>query len=258
MSQSILYSRIEGTGKPLLILHGFFGMSDNWKSIGSVLAQKNFQVHLLDLRNHGRSFHDQAFSYDEMAQDIVQYLAHHQIEKCHLIGHSMGGKVAMQTACLYPDKIEKLIIADIGPKYYPPHHQTILEALNAIDFSKNPDRSEVQAILANYISDQGIQQFLLKNLYRKTADQLAFRFNLPILTQKVEEVGKALPNELIFSKSTLFIYGKNSNYIQSTDEAGILNQFPKAIFIGLENAGHWLHAEQPEAFIDTTLKFLNT
>lgn len=258
MNLPTLYSRIEGKGQPLIILHGFLGMSDNWKSIASVMASKGYEVHLLDLRNHGRSFHSEEFSYQHMAEDVNQYLLHYKIEHCSLIGHSMGGKVAMQMACQYPEKIKKLVIADIGPKYYAPHHQQILAALNAVDFSKKPDRATVQNIVSNYISDQGVQQFLLKNLYRKTPDELSFRFNLPLLTQKVEEVGKALHKDYKFEKPTLFLYGKNSNYISQDDLVDILKQFPKAIFKGIDQAGHWLHAEQPEAFVEATILYFNT
>lgn len=258
MNNKLLYSRIEGTGFPIVILHGFFGMSDNWKSIGSVLASKDYQVHLLDLRNHGRSFHDNAFSYDVMVEDIYHYILHHNIDSCHVIGHSMGGKVAMQLACQYPNVVDKLIVADIGPKYYAPHHQVILEALNSVDFSNKPSRNDVQEQLSKYIKEQGVLQFLLKNLYRKNQDELDFRFNLPVLTQKVEEVGKALPKELYYEALTLFLYGKNSNYIKQEDVPFILEQFPKAIFRGIDNAGHWLHAEQSEAFLEATLLFLKT
>lgn len=253
----MLYSKIEGSGKPLLILHGFLGMSDNWKTIGSQLAEKGFEVHLLDLRNHGRSFHSDAFSYEVMADDIVAYCHFHKLAKIDIIGHSMGGKVAMYTAAMNPSLIEKLIVADIGPKYYKPHHQEILAGLNAVDFSQKPERSDVDDILKKYIPDFGTRQFLMKSLFWKEPGQLAFRFNLAVFNQKIEEVGSALPDNLHFDKVTLFINGGNSRYILEEDKAGILKHFPKANFETIPNAGHWLHAENPELFYEIAFNFLN-
>ena len=143
----MLHSRIEGEGKPLLIIHGFLGMSDNWKSFGALYASNGFQVHILDLRNHGKSFHSEDFSYDIMAQDVLEYCQNHNLNQVSIIGHSMGGKVAMLFATNYPEMVEKLIVADIGPKYYAPHHQDILAGLNAVDFTSKPDRASVEETL---------------------------------------------------------------------------------------------------------------
>ena len=182
----MLYSKIEGSGKPLLILHGFLGMSDNWKTLGVQLASEGFEVHILDLRNHGRSFQSEAFSYELMVQDIVQYCQEHQLEKINVIGHSMGGKTAMLLAASYPNLVDKLIVADIGPKYYAPHHQDILAGLNAVDFATKPSRNEVEATLSHYIHDFGTRQFLLKNLYWQEPGQLGFRFNLKVFNDKIK------------------------------------------------------------------------
>ena len=182
----MLYSKIEGQGKPLIILHGFLGMSDNWKTLGTQYAQEGFQVHMLDLRNHGRSFHSEIFNYDVMVQDIVEYCATNNLDKIDIIGHSMGGKVAMLFATTYPDKVEKLIVADIGPKFYPQHHQIILDGLNAVDFSQKPNRNEVDEILTRYIPDFGTRQFLMKSLYWETPGQLAFRFNLAVFNKTID------------------------------------------------------------------------
>jgi len=200
----MLYSKIEGSGKPLLIFHGFLGMSDNWKSLGVQFASDGFQVHLLDLRNHGRSFHSDEFSYELMVQDVYDYCKTNNLEKINIIGHSMGGKTAMLFAVTYPEMIEKLIVADISPKFYPQHHQTILEGLNAVDFSKKPSRNEVEEIVSNYITDFGTRQFLLKSLYWQEPGQLAFRFNLAVFNKKIEEIGKPLLENSVFSKPTLF------------------------------------------------------
>ena len=252
----ILNSRIEGNGKPFVILHGFLGMSDNWKTLGSQFAEIGFQVHMLDMRNHGKSFHSDDFSYELMANDVKDYCEFHQLENIILLGHSMGGKAAMLLATLHPELIEKLIIADIGPKFYPQHHQTILEGLNAIDFSKQPSRSEVEEIVSKHITDFGTRQFLLKSLYWKEKEQLAFRFNLPVFNKKIEEIGKALPIENIFEKPTLFLRGSKSNYILDEDFETIKYHFPNSEIKTISNAGHWLHAENPKDFYIETMSFL--
>jgi pimeloyl-ACP methyl ester carboxylesterase len=252
----MLYSRIEGNGKPLVIIHGFLGMSDNWKSFSSLYANEGFQVHLLDLRNHGKSFHSEDFSYDVMVYDVLEYCNYHQLDKISIIGHSMGGKVAMLFATTYPDQVEKLIVADIGPKYYAPHHQDILAGLNAVDFSIKPDRTEVEEILYPYIPDFGTRQFLMKNLYWVEPGQLAFRFNLKVFNDKIEEVGKELDTNKIYDGPTMLIRGGNSKYILDADLERIKRHFPNFQLVTIPNVGHWLHAENPKAFFEETYKFL--
>lgn len=252
----ILHSRIEGSGQPFIILHGFLGMSDNWKTLGSQFSEVGYQVHMLDMRNHGKSFHSNDFNYEVMANDVKAYCEFHNLEDIILLGHSMGGKTAMLLATLYPDLVEKLIIADIGPKFYPQHHQTILEGLNAVDFSKQPSRSEVEEIVSKYIPDFGTRQFLLKSLYWKEKEQLAFRFNLEVFNEKIEEIGKGLPSENKFIKPTLFLRGANSNYILDQDFEIIQYHFPNVIIKTISKAGHWLHAENPMDFYTETMKFL--
>ncbi len=253
-----LYSKIEGNGQPLLILHGFLGMSDNWKTLGVQYAQEGFQVHMIDLRNHGRSFHSEVFNYDVMVQDIMEYCVANNLEKADIIGHSMGGKVAMLFAVNYPEKINKLIVADIGPKFYSQHHQDIFAGLNAVDFSKKPSRSEVDEILTNYIPDFGTRQFLMKSLYWQTPEQLAFRFNLAVFNKKIDEIGTALPENSIFEKPALFIRGGNSRYILDSDIENIKLHFPNSKLDTIPNVGHWLHAENPKEFYEKTIGFLKS
>ena len=252
----ILHSRIEGEGIPLLIIHGFLGMLDNWKSLATQFAAQGFQTHALDLRNHGKSFHADDFSYEIMAEDVKQYCSFHQLTNINIIGHSMGGKVALLLSTSYPELVSKLIVADIGPKYYAPHHQTILAGLNAIDFNKKPSRSEVDQELSLYVKDFGTRQFLLKSLYWKTPEQLAFRFNLAAFNKKTENVGTALPFENIFSKPTLFLRGDKSDYILDADFATIYHHFPLATIKTIKNAGHWLHAENPTEFFNLVVHFI--
>jgi len=252
----ILHSRIEGTGKPLLIIHGFLGMSDNWKSLTIQFAAQGFQTHALDLRNHGKSFHSEDFSYEVMVTDVKQYCNFHQLTNINVLGHSMGGKVAMLLATTYPNLVSKLIIADIGPKYYAPHHQTILAGLNAVDFVQKTSRSQVEEELSRYIKDFGTRQFLLKSLYWKTPEQLAFRFNLDVFNRKIETIGIALPFENTFSKPTLFLRGNKSNYITDADFQTIKHHFPSSSIETIKNAGHWLHAENPKDFYEYVIRFI--
>jgi pimeloyl-ACP methyl ester carboxylesterase len=252
----MLYSKIEGEGKPFLIIHGFLGMSDNWKTLGLKFVQLGYQIHLLDMRNHGKSFHSNEFNYEIMAEDVKAYIDFHNLQNITLLGHSMGGKIAMLFATTYPEYVEKLIIADIGPKYYAPHHQSILAALNAVDFSKKPSRSEVDEIVSKYITDFGTKQFLLKNVYWKTPEELGFRFNLPVFNEKISEIGTALPFENHFDKPVLFLRGDKSDYILDSDFETILHHFPLAIIKTIPNAGHWLHAENPSAFYSEVEKFV--
>ncbi|WP_139958638.1 alpha/beta fold hydrolase [Flavicella sediminum] len=252
----LLHSKIQGTGQPLLILHGYFGMGDNWKSQANNLSKK-YEVHLIDQRNHGRSFHSDDFDYELLVEDLKNYVAHYKLESVHLLGHSMGGKTAMLFAVSYPEKVKSLLVADIAPKNYPPHHHQILEALNAVDFSKIKLRNEVDAVLKNYINEEGVRQFLLKNIYRKTKTELAFRFNLESLTENNSEVGEPLPAFAEFDGPTLFLKGGNSGYIAAEDEGQIKAHFSDSEIVTVKNAGHWLHAENPSDFLKEVEDFLS-
>ncbi|MGB3149116.1 MAG: alpha/beta fold hydrolase, partial [Maribacter sp.] len=195
----ILHAKIIGKGKPLCILHGFLGMSDNWKTLGTSYSENGFEVNLIDQRNHGKSFHSADFNYDLLAKDLKSYLDYHSLKSIYLIGHSMGGKTAMQFACNYPNIISKLIVADIAPKFYPPHHSSIIDALNKINLEEMSSRNEADLQLKKYIPDFGTRQFLLKNLYRTDNKKLQFRFNLPVLSGKMEEVGENINNTDMFN-----------------------------------------------------------
>lgn len=253
---NLLHSKIEGTGQPLLIFHGFMGMLDNWRTLGTLYANESYEVHMIDLRNHGKSFHDNVHNYEVMTHDVIHYIAHYQLSNCNIIGHSMGGKLAQFLCCFAPTLLDKVIVADIGVKYYPQHHQTILEGLQAIDFKIHTTRKQVEDILETYIPDFGTRQFLLKNVYWKTPEQLGFRFNLDTFVNEIENIGTALPIDYQYFGKTLFINGGNSNYVLETDKPIILKQFPKAIFKTIPNVGHWLHAENPKLFFEITNNFL--
>jgi pimeloyl-ACP methyl ester carboxylesterase len=251
----ILHSTIKGEGVPLLILHGYFGMSDNWKTLGNQFSE-DYQVHLIDQRNHGRSFHEDEFNYEVLVEDLYAYIQHYKLEKVYIIGHSMGGKTAMLFAVTYPDLVDKLIVVDISPRQYQPHHNAILAGLNSINFSVENSRSKVDEKLAALIPELGVRQFLLKNVYWKEKGQLAFRFNLESLTDNNPEVGEALPSFTVFEKDTLFLKGQNSDYITQDEEPIIEAHFPNSKIVEIKNAGHWLHAEHSKQFYDEVSTFL--
>lgn len=252
----LLHSNIAGAGQPFVILHGFLGMSDNWKTLGIQFSEQNFQVHLIDQRNHGHSFHSEEFNYDVLVEDLKYYCVQHQLKNIILLGHSMGGKTAMLFATKYPELVSKLLIADISPRFYPIHHDGILNGLSALNFEIIKSRGEADTVLSSYVSDYGTRQFLLKNLYWKERGKLALRMNLEVLKNEVAEVGEALPSQATYKKDTLFLRGDRSEYIGIEDENIILNHFPKAKIITISNAGHWLHAENPKDFFDAVLNFV--
>ncbi|OIQ28828.1 MAG: alpha/beta hydrolase [Bacteroidetes bacterium MedPE-SWsnd-G2] len=253
----VLHSNVIGEGKPFVILHGFLGMGDNWKTLGMKFSQQGYEVHLVDQRNHGRSFHDEAFNYEILVEDLKHYFVVNQIEDAIVLGHSMGGKTAMLFACENPELVSRLIVADISPRYYPIHHDAILEGLSSLDFNTIASRSKADQHLANYVSDMGTRQFLLKNLYWVEKGRLALRINLPVLKQEVAEVGESLPVSSKFEKPTLFLRGDKSEYIGAQDEKLIQMHFPKSKIDTVSNAGHWLHAENPKAFFDFVLDFIS-
>lgn len=252
----ILHGKIYGSHpEHLLIFHGLFGQADNFATLARQFAE-HYTVHTIDLRNHGRSFHSDDMSFEAMTRDILNYLDEHQIETCYLLGHSLGGRVVMEFAYRYPERLDKLIVADMAPKAYAPHHQGILKALESVDFDKVEKRSDAEEYLKQYIPEFGVRQFLLKNVYLKEKGRYAFRFNLEVLSNKyLEMVGEGLTDGN-YDNPTLFIRGGNSHYIMDQDFDMIKSHFPQAEFETIPNAGHWLHAENPKMFFDLIIEFL--
>ena len=254
----ILHSKIYGADKsgiPLLVFHGLFGMLDNWGSFGKEMGEF-FPVHLIDLRNHGKSFHSPEMSHDDLAHDILHYMEFHHLDKVNLLGHSLGGKAVMQFAIKYPIKVEKLIVVDISPKAYPPHHQGILKALESVDFQKQTSRQAVEDLLCEYIPDQSVVLFLTKNLYWTDDKRLDWRFNLKILSEKYTEFVSNAIKFGVFTGETLFVAGEKSNYILPQDEFQIKQQFPNSSVVTIKNAGHWVQAENPTDFNEVVKEFL--
>lgn len=251
----LLHSKVIGQGEPLVILHGLFGMLDNWQGIAKQLGVF-FETHILDQRNHGKSFHDDHHNYDAMCEDLRLYLDEKQIHKIVLIGHSMGGKTAMLFAAKYPKRVKKLVIVDIAPKYYAPHHQEILTGLKDVRDSEITSRKQADFILSNHFSDINVRQFLLKNLYWKSKSELDFRFNLDVLSLEILNVGVPLSDGLTFLNPTLFIDGEQSNYILEEDQELIETHFPNSEIVTVKNVGHWVHAEDPKTFFEMVYRFL--
>lgn len=249
-----LFFRKTGEGSPLIILHGLFGSSDNWLSIAKVLGN-NHTVYSVDQRNHGQSPHSDFFNYKIMANDLKAFIEENNIDNPIILGHSMGGKTAMQFAVNNPKMLKKLILVDIGAKSYPIHHDTILKGLNSINIDELKSRGEADQQLSKYVSETGIRQFLLKNIAR-SADGFKWKMNLPIIEKEIEQVGIGLSNNDFYKGDTLFIRGKNSNYILDEDIDGLNYHFPKYKLETIENAGHWLHAEQPEKFVEIVKNFI--
>jgi esterase len=253
-----LFFKEYGNGKPLIILHGLFGSGDNWTTLGKKLADYGFSVFLMDMRNHGRSPWGDHHSYSLMASDIEEFISSHNLKQPILLGHSMGGKAAMQVAIDNSNLLSALIIIDIAPRYYEPHHQDIIKALTAVDFNIVKTRSGAEKIISQYIADAGTVQFLLKNLYWKDDNTLAWRFNLDVLAREIEFTGTEIIADDPVNVPALFIKGELSKYISADDDASIYKIFPKAEIEEIKNAGHWVHADQPDALLETVVRFINS
>jgi len=248
-----LHYRKYGEGQPLIILHGLFGSSDNWQTLGKKFAE-NFEVYLLDQRNHGHSPKSNEFNYQLLSDDLYKLITDLELENITLIGHSMGGKTVMHFAQEHPLFIKKLIVVDIGPKAYPMHHDIILAGLNSLDLSTIKSRGQADKQLSKFIEDIGVKQFLLKNLYWIEKGQLGWRINIPVLEKKMPDILAAIPDKIV-ETHTLFIRGEKSNYIVEDDFQNIYDQFPNSEIETIYDAGHWVHAENPFSFYNMVLEF---
>jgi esterase len=248
------YKKI-GEGHPVIILHGLFGSSDNWQTMGKSIAELGHAVYLVDLRNHGHSPRSEEMNFGAMSQDVYELLEKEKLEKVILMGHSMGGKTAMTFASNHPERVDKLIVVDIGPQKYASHHDLILKALNAVDTNIVNERKQAEQIIANYIEDVSVSQFLLKNLYWKEKGILDWRFNLPVIEKNMDNIlDKVIASK--FEKPTLFMRGAMSGYITNGDFDLILKIYPNAEIVTIKNAGHWLHAEAPKEFLEIFENFV--
>ncbi|WOH38211.1 alpha/beta fold hydrolase [Thalassotalea fonticola] len=247
---------IKGEGKPLVLIHGLFGSLENLNMVAKVLAD-SFKVISVDVRNHGSSFHHKSMSYDEMSNDVYELLDYLNIKSCDILGHSMGGKIAMQCALSKPERINKLIVADIAPVEYPPHHNEIIAGLLSINVSEINNRQDADKQLSGYVKEAGVRQFLLKNLV-KTDSGFAWRANITDIANDYNSIAQGFPLEQQFNGPTLFIKGANSNYITSEHQSIVSALFPNAKAKIIQGAGHWLHADKTVAFNKIVSDFLNT
>jgi esterase len=239
----------------MIILHGLFGSSDNWLSVGKIFSQ-DYTVYLIDQRNHGQSPFSDRHSYKDMSEDILEFMENENIHSAVIIGHSMGGKTAMRFALDHPEKVSKLIVVDIGPKYYPVHHQTILEALLSVNLENCTTRKEVDLILSETLPDTSVRQFLLKNIYWNEDKKMCWRMNLNVLNKEIENIGEAITENTKYFKPSLFLKGQNSDYIKEKDYCGIHRLFSPSLIDCIPGTGHWIQAEAPETFIDAINAFL--
>jgi len=252
-----LHYQSVGTGQPLVIMHGLFGSSDNWRAIAKQLAPYA-RVITVDLRNHGRSPHSSQQDYPLMVGDLLELMNDLNIDEINLMGHSIGGKVAMQFATMHPEHLNSLVVVDISPKQYDTdkEHITIFNALLALDLSAYSKRSEVDEALSTEIQDKTVRQFLLKNIVTDKGE-LHWQINLQALYDNYANFGAEISMQKTVSNKSCFIRGARSNYIQKSDEVIIANSFLNSEIITIEGAGHWVHAEAPQQFLATIMESLN-
>lgn len=268
MSVQLNYKELGSQGPLVIILHGLYGSSDNWMAIARMLAS-DFRILLVDQRNHGASPHTPEHSYLAMADDLLALMDQLNIESAHIAGHSMGGKTAMAFALLHPDRVDRLVVLDIAPKSYASfsnygistnNHAFIMDAMLDAPLALCQSRQEIDGCLAEKLTDKGIRQFLLKNVTRNDKQQFAWKLNLPVLRENLDEILDGFTHtpmqKLTFTKPSVFIRGEKSGYVMDDDVLGIRRLFPKAELVTIPDAGHWLHAEQPELVQKTIHYFL--
>ena len=249
-----LFYRELGQGQPMIIMHGIFGSSDNWLTQARHFSA-NYHVITLDLRNHGQSEHHPDFDYPVMANDLNEFIDSKGLKDAIVIGHSMGGKVAMNFAIAHPDKLAKLIVVDIAPKPYNLEHYVILDGLKAIPIDTLTSRQEADEVLSKFVPEADVRQFLLKNLQRKSEGGFTWKLNLPVIDKNLKNIGLDLQFDGKFEKPTLFIRGSRSRYVHDADMERIKKIFPKAELVSMDT-GHWVQAEKPQEFVDVVTKWL--
>ncbi len=243
-----------GQGEPVIIAHGLFGMLDNWKSFAKKLSE-HYLVYIIDLRNHGKSPFENEMNYRVMAEDIKQFMEDEWVYKARVIGHSMGGKVMMQLAREYEDMIEQMVIVDIAPVKYIGDHGNIFDALLSVNLKLAKERKEVQLHIEKYIDDPGVIQFLMKNLSRNKSGGFNWKMNIDVIHKSYQSILDFEPFASPCDVNTLFIKGSNSNYIDSQNINIIEDQFSNSKIEVIDNAGHWVHADQPKILLQSCLDY---
>jgi esterase len=253
MAKLLNYQQL-GNGKDIILIHGLFGRLENLNMVAKALSE-NYRVTSVDVRNHGDSFHDVVMDYPSMAQDVVELMQHLAIDSAIILGHSMGGKIAMELALTMPERVEKLIVADIAPVEYPPHHRDIIAGLKSIDVTAVSKRKDADNQLSKYVDNIGVRQFLLGNLSNENG-QYSFKCNIDHIAKNYPNIMKTYQGSNIYSGATLFIKGANSDYILPEHRAEIVRLFPQSRARVIQGAGHWLHAEKTAAFNRSVTSFL--
>ncbi len=252
-----LTHKIYGTGYPVIIMHGLFGSGDNWRTVARMM-EGQYQCIVVDMRNHGRSPHDPVMNFQVMTEDVIELMQDLQLTKVSLLGHSMGGKVAMLFALLHPEKLSKLIVVDIAPKYYPPHHETVIEAIEAIDPGQLKERAEAEEAFGRFLgNDESTIQFLMKNLTRLPDGGFEWKPNMPVIIESYYHLMEDVEPVKPFEGPVLFVRGEKSRYILDQDVPHIKELFPNSSLVTISGAGHWVHADAPQVFSQTIMGFLN-
>ncbi len=251
------YKQYGEEGTPLIILHGLLGASGNWHTLSRNVFSKQFRVFALDQRNHGESPHHERLDYPAMAEDLREFMDQHGLHTAHVMGHSMGGKTAMRFALDHPDRVERLIVVDMAPKAYRPHHLTLIDAMLEMHPERYDSRSEIDEVLAARVKSWPIRQFLLKNLTYDTEKGLYYwKNNLKAVRENYQHIISGLSLDGQFRRPTLFVRGERSGYVQSEDVAQIWRGFPNAQVVTIERANHWVHADAPQPFASSVMDFL--
>jgi len=249
-----LHFEVAGQGEPLVILHGLFGSLENWRPMSKRLAQ-HFRVFALDQRNHGLSPHSFEMDYLLMAKDVRDFLGAQGLNDCMVLGHSMGGKTAMQLALSYPGSVRKLVVADMSPRADAGRHEKIIAAMRSLDLPRYETRKEIETSLGTAVPDLSTRRFLLKNVARRPVGGFSWKVGLEQIHQNYPNLTKAIDGEAPFTKPALFIRGEESDYLTQADWPSILRLFPKAALQTIPGAGHLVHVENPEAFFTTVVNF---
>lgn len=250
--------KIVGQGTPIIILHGLFGMLDNWMNIAKKFEAKGYMAILIDQRDHGRSPHTSSFTYPDLANDLYHFMESNWIHQAVLIGHSMGGKTGLEFVKEYESMVSKFIVVDMGIKRYTPHHDEVFKALYAIDIENLNNREEAHQIMAKNLDDEGTIQFLMKNLTRNKDGGYEWKMNLPLLHKNYQNILASIEYTHPCYAETLFVRGGRSHYIKDQDWPEISLVFPNAKLTTIQNAGHWVHADQPVELFDTIIDFIES
>lgn len=249
-----LFFRELGHGQPFIILHGLMGSSDNWLTQAKMLAGQ-YHIYMVDQRNHGLSPQSDEFDYRVLANDLKEFIQEHKLERPIVLGHSMGGKAAMNFAISNPEMLDRLIIVDIAPKAYPVHHDSIVEGLKAIPINSLQSRNEADKILSEYVPESDVRQFLLKNLLRKPEGGFTWKINLLVIDKNLEQISADIQFPGTYQGHTLFVRGVHSHYVKDEDRQRIKSLFPNSTLVTMDT-GHWVQAEKPQEFVEVVRNFL--